>query len=431
MAGKKEDKIIKYITALPAGTRISVRNVAKENCVSEGTAYKAIKYAESLNLVETKLRSGTVRLGDGNAAEAKNIVLSQIVRKLGLTVLCGERICGTAHIGSVIIGDGSVEQFKESLSEAEGDALCIIGDRPELFFHAVSKGINMIITGGIHPGEALLDAAAEKNICVLLSRQDSGTVFSLLHAETECEADFKSPDTAEKWMQVPSYLYYNDMVADWYKSYGSTFNMHSKHAVVDDSLHICGVVDAAQVMAASPSTKISNIYAKGESVCSADISTPMIDIANLILSKATSTVYITDKGSLCGTVTATDVIRYFLMSNSSGADSSLPDIEKINSGPAGDVYSAQLEKDCPNSIGMLMDIVNSSVKDFSANHPSDAGVTASGTFFATPIPQGEVQVSCRQRQTTPGGAIIEIEMYNESKNCANCMLVLNEDSSER
>ena len=38
MAGKKEDKIIKYITALPAGTRISVRNVAKENCVSEGTA---------------------------------------------------------------------------------------------------------------------------------------------------------------------------------------------------------------------------------------------------------------------------------------------------------------------------------------------------------------------------------------------------------
>ena len=41
MAGKKEEKLIKYISALPAGTRVSVRNLAKDNGVSEGTAYNS------------------------------------------------------------------------------------------------------------------------------------------------------------------------------------------------------------------------------------------------------------------------------------------------------------------------------------------------------------------------------------------------------
>lgn len=63
MPGKKESKIIQYIESLPSGVRISVRNLAADLGVSDGTAYKAIKTAEALHLVETRPRVGTVRIG--------------------------------------------------------------------------------------------------------------------------------------------------------------------------------------------------------------------------------------------------------------------------------------------------------------------------------------------------------------------------------
>ena len=39
----KHQKILEYIKSLPIGSKISVRQVAKELKVSEGTAYRAIK----------------------------------------------------------------------------------------------------------------------------------------------------------------------------------------------------------------------------------------------------------------------------------------------------------------------------------------------------------------------------------------------------
>lgn len=50
----KHEQLIRHIEALEPGTRISVRGIARELDVSEGTAYKAIKEAEELGVVATK-----------------------------------------------------------------------------------------------------------------------------------------------------------------------------------------------------------------------------------------------------------------------------------------------------------------------------------------------------------------------------------------
>ncbi len=47
----KHDQILAYIETLPVGERISVRLIAKNLQVSEGTAYRAIKEAENVGLV--------------------------------------------------------------------------------------------------------------------------------------------------------------------------------------------------------------------------------------------------------------------------------------------------------------------------------------------------------------------------------------------
>jgi Predicted transcriptional regulator containing CBS domains len=58
----KHNLIIEYIKQLEVGTRISVRKIAQQMGVSEGTAYRAIKEAESLEYVKTLPRVGTVRI---------------------------------------------------------------------------------------------------------------------------------------------------------------------------------------------------------------------------------------------------------------------------------------------------------------------------------------------------------------------------------
>ena len=58
----KHEEIIKYILSLDIGTKISVRGVSSELGVSEGTAYRAIKECESIGIVNTISRVGTVRV---------------------------------------------------------------------------------------------------------------------------------------------------------------------------------------------------------------------------------------------------------------------------------------------------------------------------------------------------------------------------------
>ena len=58
----KHDLILSYIEQLPVGEKISVRGIAKQLQVSEGTAYRAIKEAENSGLVSTIQRVGTIRI---------------------------------------------------------------------------------------------------------------------------------------------------------------------------------------------------------------------------------------------------------------------------------------------------------------------------------------------------------------------------------
>ena len=58
----KHQEIIAYLEELPVGKRVSVRSISNFLGVSEGTAYRAIKQAENRGLVETRPRSGTIRV---------------------------------------------------------------------------------------------------------------------------------------------------------------------------------------------------------------------------------------------------------------------------------------------------------------------------------------------------------------------------------
>jgi len=67
----KHQEILAYLEELPVGKRVSVRSISNRLGVSDGTAYRAIKEAENRGLVETRPRSGTVRVKSKKVAIEK------------------------------------------------------------------------------------------------------------------------------------------------------------------------------------------------------------------------------------------------------------------------------------------------------------------------------------------------------------------------
>ncbi|HSN57928.1 MAG TPA: hypothetical protein VLR72_00430, partial [Clostridiaceae bacterium] len=86
----KHEDILKYIVSLEVGTKISVRNVASAQGVSDGTAYRAIKDADALGLVTTIPRVGTVRIEKLEKKSIESLTYGEVINIIDGTLLGGK-----------------------------------------------------------------------------------------------------------------------------------------------------------------------------------------------------------------------------------------------------------------------------------------------------------------------------------------------------
>src|SRR5690625_7386223 len=85
----KHEQIIRHIVGLHVGHKISVRQIAKDLSVSEGTAYRAIKEAENQGLVSTMDRVGTIRIEKKEKDTLKNLTFAEVINVVDGQVLGG------------------------------------------------------------------------------------------------------------------------------------------------------------------------------------------------------------------------------------------------------------------------------------------------------------------------------------------------------
>lgn len=85
----KHEQILTYIDSLPVGEKISVRRIAKEMKVSEGTAYRAIKEAENKGFVSTIERVGTIRIEQKKKENIEKLTYAEVVNVIDGQVLGG------------------------------------------------------------------------------------------------------------------------------------------------------------------------------------------------------------------------------------------------------------------------------------------------------------------------------------------------------
>lgn len=173
----KHEQIIQYIETLPVGEKLSVRSIAKNMNMSEGTAYRAIKDAENTGLVSTIERVGTIRIERKSKDNIETLSFGQISNIIEGDVLGGRNGLDKT-LSKFIIGAMQQDAMDRYVSPG---SLMIVGNRNNIQKYALEKGAAVLITGGFDTDEDILKLADEVEMPILRTTYDTFTVATMIN----------------------------------------------------------------------------------------------------------------------------------------------------------------------------------------------------------------------------------------------------------
>lgn len=173
----KHEEILKYIEGLSVGTKISVRSIATVLGVSDGTAYRAIKDAELLEIVNTIPRVGTVRIEKFNKKSIDHLTFAEVVNIVDGVVLGGKDGLYKT-LNKFVIGAMTLDEMTKYITPGN---LVIVGNREEVHMLALKKDCGVLITGGFSCSEGVKNFANEKNLPIISSPYDTFTTATIIN----------------------------------------------------------------------------------------------------------------------------------------------------------------------------------------------------------------------------------------------------------
>ncbi|MGE5628067.1 MAG: DRTGG domain-containing protein [Solirubrobacterales bacterium] len=232
----KHEDIIKYILSLEVGTKISVRSVAGALGVSDGTAYRAIKDADSLGFVTTIPRVGTVRIEKVEKKSIEALTYGEVINIIDGTLLGGkDGIHKTLH--KFVIGAMTIDAMERHITPG---CLLIVGNREQAHRIALENESGVLITGGFGCTEEIKKLANEKCLPIISSTYDTFTIASMINKAISESLIKKDIVLVEDIMKTtPYYLKTTDTVAHWRNLMKQT--QHQRYPVVDDEMKVVGI----------------------------------------------------------------------------------------------------------------------------------------------------------------------------------------------
>lgn len=233
----KHEDIIKHILSLEVGHKISVRTIANDLEVSEGTAYRAIKDCESLGIVSTIPRVGTVRIEKVEKKSIEALTYAEVVNIVEGTILGGkEGIHKT--LNKFVIGAMTIDAMEKYITPG---SLLIAGNREEAHELALNNEAAVLISGGFTCSDRIRKLANEKCLPIISSSYDTFTIATMINRAISESLIKKDIILVEDIMKEnPKYLKVNDNVKYWKQLMNET--NHEKYPVVDDELRVVGIV---------------------------------------------------------------------------------------------------------------------------------------------------------------------------------------------
>ena len=255
----KHEQLIRHIEELEPGVRISVRGIAKEHGVSEGTAYKAIKEAEQTGLVATKKRIGTVRVHRSRRGSLEGLTFGDVAEIVEGQLLGGaEGLQRTLH--KFVIGAMELEAMSRYINE---DSLLIVGNRQEAHRTALQQGAGVLITGGFGTGEEVIALADERGLPIIVSRHDTFTVASMINRAMYDRLIKQKIVLIEDIMSFgrpADVLGTKDTAADFHRLAGITGSF--RFPVLDERGRVTGMMTAKDAAGSDPQTPLERLMTR-------------------------------------------------------------------------------------------------------------------------------------------------------------------------
>lgn len=255
----KHEKIIQYIESLPVGDKISVRQIAKDMSVSEGTAYRAIKEAENRRLVSTIERVGTIRIEKKKKENIERLTLAEIVNIVDGQVLGGKSGLHKT-LTKFVIGAMKIDDM---MRYTDAGSLLIVGNRSDTHEAALRAGAAVLITGGFDATESTKALADELELPIISSSYDTFTVATMINRAIYDQLIKKEILLIEDIVvpiQDTSYLKVTATVADFNAL--NTQTTHGGYPVVDKSQKIVGIVTSKDVIGKQEEESIDRLMTR-------------------------------------------------------------------------------------------------------------------------------------------------------------------------
>ncbi|MGT2894925.1 CBS-HotDog domain-containing transcription factor SpxR [Streptococcus entericus] len=265
----KHQEILIYLEKLPVGKRVSVRSISNHLRVSDGTAYRAIKEAENRGLVETRPRSGTVRVEKKTKERLDRLTYAEIARVSDSEVLAGHS--GLGHeFSKFSIGAMTRDNILRYLVKG---GLLIVGDREAIQLLALEHANAILVTGGFKVSDRVLDTSNKLGIPVMVTSYDTFTVATMINqalSNVRIKTDVKTVDQIYQFKNDYGCLLDTDHVSDYIMML--KHHNHVRFPVVDKHDTVLGVVSMRDLAGKDGDISIAEVMSKDPVVTTPNVS---------------------------------------------------------------------------------------------------------------------------------------------------------------
>lgn len=351
----KHQQIIRYIESLPVGEKISVRSIAKNMEMSEGTAYRAIKEAENIGIVSTIERVGTIRIERKTKDNLEKLSFGEIIK-----IIEGEVFGGREGLDKIlnrfVIGAMTLDAMTRYI---QPESLVIIGNREDAQLLALNQGAAVLITGGFPATHELIQKADELKIPLMGTTYDTFTVASLINrAMTDQLIKKKIMIVADIYNDIENtnYLKMDQTVKEYRELSEKTGN--SRFPVVNHSNRLVGVVSAKDILGKSDSLIIERIMTKNPSVSKLHASVASV-AHSMIWNGLEMLPVVQDNMELIGIISRRDVMKAMQLTQrqpqvgNTFEDDVSENLEVIEVNPTNARFSFTVTPQMTNNLGML------------------------------------------------------------------------------
>ena len=378
----KHQAILDYLEKLPIGKRVSVRSISNYLQVSDGTAYRAIKEAENRGIVETRPRSGTVRVKSKKAV-LEHLTFREIVEITGSEVLAGK--------------EGLEREFNK-------------------FYLALKHDNAVLVTGGFDVDPSILELGRSGQTPILRTKHDTYTVATMINralANMQIKTDILTVEQVYSPMHEYGFLRETDTVRDYLdlvrKSRFSRFPVVNQHQMV------VGVVTMRDAGDKTPQTTLDKVMSR--SVFTTNLSSSIANVSQRMIAEDFEMIpVIRSNQTLLGVITRRAVMDRMSKEQLSGLPTFSEQISQKVVLQANHfeltVEPSMLEKSGVLSNGVLTEVLTTVTRQLMMNSGKNLIIEQLLVYYLQAVQVDDtLRIETRIVRQTRRSAIIDFDLY--------------------